>query len=286
MKITQLKINNFRNFETAQIDIPIESQFVFICGENGSGKTSLLQSITIALNGANGIAFNLLNENLSTEIELTVCQNNEKITNKVFRQQYQWSGFQPFENAIGYGVQRLNVTRKSRENWEKINPFHSLYETDKSQLLPIDRWLIDDYLDNGIETQIAKEIKSLLIELMPKTTEIKRKGSQILFCENSIEFSFEQLSHGSKSICALFGDMLIRLIENQKSQIKSISDLEGIVFIDEIELHLHHKTKNHLIYTLEKSFPKIQFWLTQNSMPLLCAPKNSILINTPNNEKQ
>ncbi len=45
VKICNISLNNFRNF--TQISLPINKNLVVFSGSNGSGKTSILESITL-----------------------------------------------------------------------------------------------------------------------------------------------------------------------------------------------------------------------------------------------
>src|SRR5579863_6664265 len=45
MKITKLRINSWRNFENVELDIPVEATLVALIGENGVGKSSLLDVV-------------------------------------------------------------------------------------------------------------------------------------------------------------------------------------------------------------------------------------------------
>lgn len=52
-----------------------------------------------------------------------------------------------------------------------------------------------------------------------------------------------------------------------------IQNLDGVVFIDEIEAHLHPKWQHHIIPLLKKYFPKTTFYITTHS-PLIVSSTN------------
>ncbi len=71
---------------------------------------------------------------------------------------------------------------------------------------------------------------------------------------------------------------MIRLSKTQP-KIDDFSELAGIVIIDEFDLHLHPKWQKMLVEKLTTLFPHIQFIVSTHSpIPLLGAPKNSIVI--------
>lgn len=76
---------------------------------------------------------------------------------------------------------------------------------------------------------------------------------------------FDKLSTGYISIIKIFQDIIdayssCRLNDNDK-----IEDTEGIVFIDEIEAHLHPKWEQSIIPFLKKHFPKTTFYIATHS---------------------
>lgn len=74
----------------------------------------------------------------------------------------------------------------------------------------------------------------------------------------------------------MIGDMINRL--TRKSVPDDLSSLEGIVLIDEIDLHLHPKYQRLFVEKLTELFPKIQFIVsTHSSVPLLGAHKIRLL---------
>ena len=79
------------------------------------------------------------------------------------------------------------------------------------------------------------------------------------------ELPFEFLSSGYKSILI----MLLSIIKEIEFRFSdpwiAASDFDGIVVIDEIELHLHPEWQRMIIPALRKTFPKVQFIITTHS---------------------
>jgi predicted ATP-binding protein involved in virulence len=73
-----------------------------------------------------------------------------------------------------------------------------------------------------------------------------------------------QLSLGEKSLMALVGDIARRLTMMNQS-IKNPLYGDGIVLIDEVELHLHSQWQLSFIAQLSTAFPNCQFVLTTHS---------------------
>ncbi len=79
------------------------------------------------------------------------------------------------------------------------------------------------------------------------------------------EIYYEYLSSGFKSILSIsFG--IIKEIEYRfkSPRIKAV-DFDGVITIDEIDLHLHPEWQEKIVGVLSKMFPKVQFFATTHS---------------------
>ena len=98
------------------------------------------------------------------------------------------------------------------------------------------------------------------------------------------ELSINQLSDGEKCLLAMVGDIARRLAIANPSLDDPLQG-EGIVLIDEIELHLHPQWQHKIIPRLTETFPNCQFIVTTHSPQVLShvQPENIyILQSTPN----
>ena len=98
------------------------------------------------------------------------------------------------------------------------------------------------------------------------------------------ELTINQLSDGEKSLLAMVGDIARRLAIANPSLEDPLQG-EGIVLIDEIELHLHPKWQRKIIPDLTRTFPNCQFIVTTHSPQVLSHVYSEniyILQSTPN----
>ena len=88
------------------------------------------------------------------------------------------------------------------------------------------------------------------------------------------------LSDGSKSILAMVADIAYRMaILNPHLLENVIQETDGIVLIDEIDMHLHPAWQRKIISALHKTFPKVQFICTTHSPTVLTnVPSENIQI--------
>jgi len=92
--------------------------------------------------------------------------------------------------------------------------------------------------------------------------------------------AFENLSDGYKTIITLAGDLAYRCIKlNPQLQERAITDTEGIVLIDELDMHLHPKWQRNIVAKLKMAFPKIQFIVTSHSPYIIQSLKAEELIS-------
>ncbi len=98
-----------------------------------------------------------------------------------------------------------------------------------------------------------------------KNPRIRRQGTPTMIVEkDGEELDVNQLSQGEKSLLALVGDIARRLALLNPSLDNPLEG-EGVVMIDEVDLHLHPKWQHDLIDKLVKTFPNVQFILTTHS---------------------
>lgn len=82
--------------------------------------------------------------------------------------------------------------------------------------------------------------------------------------KNGVGLNVSQLSDGEKCTMALFGDLARRLtIANPTLENPLLG--EGVVLIDEIELHMHPFWQRNVVGKLRETFPNIQFIITTHS---------------------
>ncbi len=245
--INTINIKNFFSIQNIELTNLKDKKEIYIVGENGDGKTLLLQAIAVGLKGTMEDG---LKEFRARESEYTISiSESEKCKN----------------NFFAYGASRNNACQIKEDTTGYLTLFSGEYD-----LKSPTKWL--QYLDyseqkanaNVISVQEAKE---LLQHLLNSDIEIDINPNGVTFREKGVEVSFEQLSAGYKGVITIICDLIARLSENQKPA--KISDFQGIVLIDEIELHLHPKWQYGFMQKLRETFPLLQFIVTTHSPTVL-----------------
>ena len=129
-------------------------------------------------------------------------------------------------------------------------------------------------------------VRMAIHELIPEfdNLRVRRNPLRMTVNKNTQELIIDQLSDGEKCLLAMVGDIARRLAIANPSLDDPLQG-EGIVLIDEIELHLHPQWQHKIIPRLTETFPNCQFIVTTHSPQVLShvQPENIyILQSTPN----
>lgn len=117
-----------------------------------------------------------------------------------------------------------------------------------------------DYRDPGLEA-----VRACMSKVMPDYHDLKvtRRPLALTMRKGNEVFKINQLSDGEKCYISLVCDIARRLAIANPSG--NPLQGEGIVLIDEIELHLHPKLQQTVVSKLVRTFPNCQFFITTHS---------------------
>jgi predicted ATP-binding protein involved in virulence len=92
---------------------------------------------------------------------------------------------------------------------------------------------------------------------------------EIVLKKQDRELVLNQLSDGEKNLLVMVADIARRLAIANPDPSKNALEGEGIILIDEIELHLHPQWQRDIIPRLTSTFPNCQFIVTTHSPQVL-----------------
>ena len=95
-------------------------------------------------------------------------------------------------------------------------------------------------------------------------------------------FPLTDLSDGYSSALDIVADIILKMQDGEK--VVRTYDVPGLVFIDEIETHLHLKLQREILPLLISIFPNIQFVVTTHSPFVLNSVENAVVYDLKNQE--
>lgn len=118
------------------------------------------------------------------------------------------------------------------------------------------------------DAQTKKIVVQAICSVIPSVSDMwvdTSTGSDVVLVKNdSIDINIEQLSDGQRTFLGLVSDLVRRLVM-LNPKLNNPLEGQGIVLIDEVELHLHPKWQQDVLLDLQTCFPNIQFIVTTHS---------------------
>ena len=131
------------------------------------------------------------------------------------------------------------------------------------------------------ESDSAKLLKNLIKfinqdEFLPNNVTLESISSEGIVFKDAFEtqVNIEDLSDGYRSILSMMLELIRQLVQCYKTtdifdESCSVVNVPGVVFIDEVDVHLHATWQRKIGQWLTKHFPKIQFIVSTHSA-LIC----------------
>lgn len=351
MRIKNLKIENYRCFE--QKELSFDPHFNVVIGENGVGKTTILDAIACALKpiftylrgvGAIGIdkedcrrvkfgrteefvrevtrlqiAFqNMVINGNSEQIEYESKQSaydlfsmvalpetiGELFTYPKQEQKLSLIVYYPTDrlipktsqiekNAIAPNGSRLigyeNALNNKNINIQQITTRIDTLERDESKY---EKEVVDvPSLREELESTRAElnSIKTAIINCIPNCKKVifSSQWNEIMIVfENGELKPFSKLSEGFRNTLAIVADIAYRCARlNSHLEENILTETEGIVLIDDLDLHLHPNWQRRIVPDLKRTFPKIQFIVSTHSPFIVQSLRKEELINLQDSDE-
>ncbi len=264
--IKTIEIKNFRTIEHLHLHIqPSESEseresWLMMLGDNGVGKSSILQAIALTLCGEEEISKlkvkpddYLKNGQESGYVKVTSCEDPEPAELHFDHENFKSSILKPQVYLLGYGATRL-LPKAALKYSKPTNPLvnvRNLFDY-SCALNDVNSWL--NKLDS---VEFEKRIAPALFDLLDL-----KDGERLVMDEGRLQVQydngnqdFEKTSDGYKSMIALACDIMKTL----SSHPAGYHAVHGIVLIDELGNHLHPRWRMKIAGALRTAFPRIQF---------------------------
>jgi predicted ATP-binding protein involved in virulence len=121
--------------------------------------------------------------------------------------------------------------------------------------------------------EFEKNLKHLFEDDSAKLSFDSNRNKFFIEQDNKPVYTFQTLSAGYKAIFDVYADLIMR------TKYFSVDPtlLEGVVFVDEIDSHLHISLQRLILPFFVRSFPKIQFIVTTHSPFVLMSTKDTLV---------
>ncbi|MCT7974437.1 AAA family ATPase [Laspinema olomoucense] len=193
-----------------------------------------------------------------------------------------------YDNSFSHGVdfrrffewfrEREDTENESGISEEVLNQVKPLLETNQ------EAWKQLEQLSDSAKDRQLTAVRRAIRRFMPDMDNLRVRRKPRLYMaidKNGEALNVAQLSQGEKSLMALVGDIARRLAMLNPA-LENPLEGDGIVLIDEVDLHLHPSWQRSLCDRLMETFPNCQFVLTTHS-PLVISDCQNLLVYTLNN---
>lgn len=356
MYLEKLKLHNFRCYEKLEIDF--NRQLTVLVGKNGSGKTTVLEAIAIAL-GTWFVGFNIVNakginkrtdplrkayqigatDDVQTQfpVEIEAWGKIEESKDQILhwkRDLYTPTGTMTtkdakeiveyaaeYQKAISegrtdiylpmvayYGTGRLwDYHRQKRTDVFKVSSRTNGYidcldgtanvklMMDWFQIMTINKYQRqEENLESNPELDTVYLAMEKCLTNLSGYSDVKIRynmGTQeldVYYSEQDkqrMRIPLNQLSDGYKGMISLVADIAYRMATlNPQLGTEVLSKGDGVVLIDEVDLHLHPAWQQKVIDNLMNIFPKVQFIVSTHAPAIISSVKTDKLRILSNKE--
>jgi predicted ATP-binding protein involved in virulence len=185
----------------------------------------------------------------------------------------------------------LDIEETAKVQYSRFSPYKDCFHTGANHKA-IGEWLLKYELvklQKKEETPVLDAIKNAARNALEKCTDISfdfEEGRVIVDFEDDISIPFEHLSDGQRTLVGLFCDIARRAaILNPHFEGEANEKTNGVILIDELDLHLHPKWQMNIIKNLQNTFPNIQFICTTHSPVLLQSIEKEKIIILENGQQ-
>jgi hypothetical protein len=175
--------------------------------------------------------------------------------------------------VVGYGATRrvetgsVSTSSEDKRRGRRYQRVASLFE-DHIALRPLQSWFPQ------LSEPRKSEVIALLAKALPDSIRFTgaMEGDDYVFSFDGVPTPLPALSDGYKAFAGWVSDLVGHMVS--VAQGRPLSDLSGIVLVDEIDLHLHPSWQRDVVARLSQAFPRFQFVFTSHS-PLVATSVQS-----------
>lgn len=287
MYIARVHLKNIRCFVDVDISFDLNGNtipFILLLGDNATGKTTLLRSLAMGLCDESSAA-GLMKEadagyirkgEPKGQIIIDLKRQNGRKTYRIITTLTKvWAGERLRQRTVpaknfpwkelfvsGYGAARGVSGAGDISGYSVINSVYNLFNYSEGLQNP--ELTILRIVNQSSKQQVLNALNSLL-----ETNNIELKKGGIIVHGPWGSMPLRDLADGYKSSFLWLTDFLGWALSREPT-VSDIKNIEGIIFLDEIEQHLHPKWQQQVIARVRDLLPRVQFMATTHS-PIIAA---------------
>nr|WP_290446033.1 AAA family ATPase [Acinetobacter lwoffii] len=284
VKIQTIELQDVGGIQHLKLE-NVNRQMNIICGENGVGKTTLLDSIGHIFTNQHT---NVLKKNVQSEraiIRSNILDDNENSNySELFIDTHKPSN-SCYIQGFGHYSKKLILLKVDRTfHYQMLNSINKDEAKDEGQTAhqsmngigyhDIKGWFLHRHLYSAHSGalqpeqihnfELSKRCFSILNEHF-SFSRVDPNENEIMINTPSGEVYYEYLSSGFKSIISIVFGIIKEIELRFKNPFLCADQFDGIIEIDEIELHLHPEWQGKACSILKEIFPLAQFFITTHS---------------------
>lgn len=226
-----------------------------------------------------------LSKNEKTSLPLMAFYSVERVVLDIplkIRDKHTFLQLDGYDKSLSQGVdfrrffewfrEREDTENESTLSDDVLEQIRTLLKTDKETWVKLNKFRVES------KDRQLTAVRSAIYKFMPEFSNlhVRRKPRlHMSIDKNGDSLDVAQLSQGEKSLMALIGDIARRLAVMNPGLEDPLRG-DGIVLIDEVDMHLHPQWQRSLIEQLTTTFPNCQFVLTTHS-PLVISDSKNVL---------
>ncbi len=293
--IQQIQVKNCYTYQDFVIpEKPLkEFRHIIITGKNGSGKTTILESVSQLYSTLFQQPWNDKHSlsNVKTKV-LPACPLDNVKTNS--------------NNIHSHFRAHRKVNVDSVDTVTKESDFNQIIQKDNglkdNQLISkFKQYLVNkkvyeafDHMNKGEisshSTLFFENLTTVFQEILGdsklKLQFVHEKFEFYLHLGDGREITFNQLSAGFSAFISILMELFIKTDLIRKENSDFTLEPEGIVFIDEPETHAHISMQYQILPLLTALFPKIQFIAATHSPAVISSLDNAVVFDLSSMESE
>lgn len=311
MVIKELKLRNIGPFKEAEIFFPYNKvdgkmPITIITGENGTGKSIIIDAIRALFKSYFGIERDLVAKPSDFSAEMVVS-----IDKDYFLKSYDYKDHQIYSKGFDPQFFSQPANKAGIVNWV-MDYWHSILGTDSFTInslasIEVDNALVGaldktvsnveitkficsiDYLrssEDAKERQVGETIYKLIKDIFAKCllngrfVNVNRKTLSPVVEVNGMTVTLEKLSSGNLLLIERFISLIRRMYgicELNHRPVNELTQIKGVLLIDEIENHLHPKWQKSVMEIIQTTFPNLQIIITTHSPFIVSSVKDATI---------